>query len=79
MWSTQILLGIIALLPKSAESERLVRKRPSLHRVYCKARGSHIEDWSLAQVNHWDTAIRGSSALQATLNRELGHEMARYL
>eukprot|EP00959_Pyramimonas_sp_CCMP1952_P149026 3118188-Pyramimonas_sp.AAC.1 len=79
MWPTQILLGIIALLPKSAESERPVCKCPSLCRVHCKARGSHVEDWTLALVNHWDTAVRGSSALQAALNRSLGHEMARYL
>eukprot|EP00959_Pyramimonas_sp_CCMP1952_P215606 4510241-Pyramimonas_sp.AAC.1 len=73
------MLGIIALLPKPAESERPVCKCLILYRVHCKVRGSHIEDWSLAQVNHWDTAVRGSSALQDALNRELGHEMARYL
>eukprot|EP00959_Pyramimonas_sp_CCMP1952_P011118 232919-Pyramimonas_sp.AAC.1 len=79
MWPTQSMAGILALLPKSAESERPVCKCPTLYRVYCKARGSYVEEWLLAQVNHWDAAIRVSSALQAALRRELGHEMARYL
>eukprot|EP00959_Pyramimonas_sp_CCMP1952_P201397 4211679-Pyramimonas_sp.AAC.1 len=79
MWPTQVTVGIVALLPKSAESDRPVCKCPTLYRVYCKARGSYTENWTLAQVNHWGTAIQRPSALQAALHRELGHEMARCL
>ena len=38
-----------------------------------------MEQWSSERFNFWDTAIRGSSALQAALYREVGHVMASYM
>eukprot|EP00959_Pyramimonas_sp_CCMP1952_P004051 85189-Pyramimonas_sp.AAC.1 len=32
--------------------------------------------WSRQHVDFWDDAIKGSSALQAALRRELSHELA---
>ena len=79
MWPTQILLSVIALLPKSVDCDRPICKCPTLYRVYCKSRNHDMEKWSQDRCNFWDTAVRGSSALQAALLRELGHEVARML
>eukprot|EP00959_Pyramimonas_sp_CCMP1952_P427419 8951681-Pyramimonas_sp.AAC.1 len=64
-------MGIIALLPKAADAERPVCECPSLHRIYCRARGRGIDEWSRERENFWGTAVRGSSALQAALLREI--------
>ena len=77
-WPTQILLGIVALLQKAADVERLARKCPRLFRAHCKARRD-IDDWNEQRYDFWDTAMRGSSALQAALFREVGREVVKYL
>eukprot|EP00959_Pyramimonas_sp_CCMP1952_P421868 8838043-Pyramimonas_sp.AAC.1 len=48
---TQIALSTITMSSKSSGSERPVCKRPTLRRVYCKARASFIEDGLFAQVS----------------------------
>eukprot|EP00959_Pyramimonas_sp_CCMP1952_P212103 4438628-Pyramimonas_sp.AAC.1 len=71
MWPTQTLLSVIALLPKSVDCDRPICKCPTLHRVYCKARNHHLDEWTADRSNFWDTAMKGSSALQAAMLREV--------
>eukprot|EP00959_Pyramimonas_sp_CCMP1952_P279566 5845313-Pyramimonas_sp.AAC.1 len=70
MRPTQVMLGLVALLPKAADAERPVCMFPTLHQIYCKASGRDIDDWNVQRPNFWDTAIRGPSALQAALLRD---------
>eukprot|EP00959_Pyramimonas_sp_CCMP1952_P219214 4583497-Pyramimonas_sp.AAC.1 len=78
MWPSQVFLGIIALLPKSLVDERPVCKCPTLCRVYCKIRGVFLDEWSRGHREFWGDAVKGSSALQAALRREICHEVAMF-
>eukprot|EP00959_Pyramimonas_sp_CCMP1952_P359981 7537573-Pyramimonas_sp.AAC.1 len=77
MWPAQTFSSIIALTPKSVECDRPICKCPTVHRIYCKARNHHLDDWTAERQIFWDTAMRGASALQAALLRGVGHEVAR--
>ena len=72
----QAVISIMTVLPKPQGGERLIALMHRLLRAYFKARRWHIDVWEQAKGEWWDTAIKGSSALQAAISRAFGAEMA---
>eukprot|EP00959_Pyramimonas_sp_CCMP1952_P185160 3871757-Pyramimonas_sp.AAC.1 len=52
----QVYLCLVALLPKTATSERPITKCPTLYRLYTRIRGDKIQDWTDSHVAFWDAA-----------------------
>ena len=48
---------------------------PLVPKAWSKARATLTSEWSASLSAHWDTAIRGSSALRAALVRSLMDEV----
>ena len=77
-WPKQVLTNLVAFIgkPTVIPSERPITLTCSLYRLYCKVRKPAVESWEEEKHGFWDTAIKGSSALQVGLVRELRHELA---
>ena len=52
---------------------------PLLYRLWCRAWGHEADDWCSARAGFWDTAVRGSSALRAGIQRMLMNETNQWL
>ncbi|CAK0897887.1 unnamed protein product, partial [Prorocentrum cordatum] len=71
MWPHQLFMVIAAVAPKPKGGDRILGLLPFLPKLWSKMRSADSLDWTVAMDEHWDTAIRGSSALQAALVRSL--------
>ena len=70
-WPPQRLAIFTSLLPKSEVDERPIAVAALLYRLWCRARGHEADHWCSARAGFWDTAVRGSSALRAGIQRML--------
>ena len=59
----QIMLNIIALIPKPQGGDRPICLASLLYVLYTAIRGDHMKDWDQGRVAHWDDAVKSSSAL----------------
>ena len=64
---------------KSEVDERPIAVAPLLYRLWCRARGHEADDWCSARAGFWDTAVRGSSAQRAGIQRMLMNETNQWL
>ena len=79
LWPQQIFMVIASILPKPKGGDRILGLLPHLVRLWSRLRSQHTADWSEALCEHWVTAVRGSSALQAALIRSCMDESCREL
>ena len=77
VWPWQWLHVLVLLIPKAAGGERPIGLLPFLVRVFFRMCRGETRKWADARHGHWDTAIRGSSALQAAIKRALRIECAK--
>ena len=61
--------ALVALLGKPGGGERPIALLPMLYRVWMRLRKSLVTEWDNKRHGFWDTAIKGSSPLQATYRR----------
>eukprot|EP00974_Lingulodinium_polyedra_P000640 61159-Lingulodinium_polyedra.AAC.1 len=59
------------MLPKPAGGERAVVLLPVLHVAWSTAWACEVRSWDEGMARHWDSVIKGSSALRAGLMRRL--------
>ena len=78
-WPPQWLAIFTSLLSQSEVDERPIAVAPLLYRLWCRARGHEADDWCSATAGFWDTAVRGSSALRAGIQRMLMNETNQWL
>ncbi len=71
----QALLSLIALLPKPMGGDRPVCLASMFYILWSAARNPDVEPFEKGFVQFWDNAIKGSSALRATLERKLYDEL----
>ena len=78
-WPQQVARAFYALLPKQPGigQERHIGLTSMLYRLWTIARKDTTDNWLLAKAAWWDTAIKGSGALQAALHRLLLDQLAR--
>eukprot|EP00969_Alexandrium_andersonii_P280666 12408677-Alexandrium_andersonii.AAC.1 len=76
LWPPQLTHMLVALLGKPAGATAPSRCSPPLCRVWARARKADYQSWCEARVGHWDTAVKGCSALRAGLRRLMATEMA---
>eukprot|EP00959_Pyramimonas_sp_CCMP1952_P175541 3668360-Pyramimonas_sp.AAC.1 len=69
MWPPQVNLVIGAIVPKPRGRDTTLGLSPCLAKLWAKTRSAATLQWTSEADEHWDTAIRGSSALQAALVR----------
>jgi len=65
----QILLNIISLIPKPNGGSRPVCLASLLYVLWTTIRGDQFKDWDYGRAEHWDDAVKNSSALRAALRR----------
>ena len=75
----QLMANIMCALPKEGFAERLIALMPMPLRIYFRARGWLARGWTAGLQGFWDTAVKGSGALQAALKRALMHETSTEL
>ena len=66
-------------LSTSEVDERPKAVSPLLYRLWCRARRHEADDWCSARAGFWDTAVRGSSAPRAGIQRMLMNETSQWL
>eukprot|EP00974_Lingulodinium_polyedra_P118366 11166885-Lingulodinium_polyedra.AAC.1 len=66
-WSSDLLRILIVFLAKPAGGERPIALLPMLVRLWDRARRGVLQKWSEEKAQHWDSAVRGSSALRSAL------------
>ena len=74
----QTLVVKVALLAKPAGGERPISIISTLMRTWTAVRAPALKAWEQGQIEWWDTAIAGSSALRAGLSRLVKDELARF-
>ena len=80
VWPTQLLMMIVCLLPKpDPNSDRPICLLPCLARLWARTRKDVFTDWTHRCAGAWDTAVAGSSALQAAMQRAIEDETDRTL
>ena len=67
----QILLNIVALLPKPQGGERPVGLVSLFGVLWSVLRGDEFKTWDNRRAAHWDDAVKGSSALKAAIRRRM--------
>ena len=72
----QVLISVMAVLPKPQGGERLIALMHMILRSYVGARLWTINEWEDSRGHWWDTALRGCSALRAAALRSFGAELA---
>ena len=71
MWPQANLVVPIHLIPKPDGGDRPIGITPMLAAIFMKAQGTLIDEWDQEHMNFWEDAVKGSSALQAGLQRRL--------
>jgi len=72
------MLVIIALLLKPNGGDRPIALAPFVFRIWTALFVPVIEQWDPSFIEHWDTAVKGSSALRAALARLVKDEIAQH-
>ena len=72
---TQTLLNLIALLAKPMGGDRPIALTCMFYVLWSGIRSPSIDPFEAKFVQFWDTAVKGSSALRATLERRLFDEL----
>ena len=75
-WPVQMLLNLMALIPKAAGGERSIAKTPLLYRLFNIWRTPELREWGDANVSDFDYATRGNSALSSGALRAWSNEVA---
>jgi hypothetical protein len=70
-WPQHGLVVPIGLLDKPDGGDRPIGITPMLSALYMRTKGPIIDTWESEHMNFWEDAVKGSSALQAALNRRL--------
>ena len=71
-----IYYNIIVLMGKPAGGSRPVALMPMLYRMWCRARRIYIDEWERNTAGDWDAAVKGLSALRASILSQMRDEMA---
>ena len=72
----QFLLNFIALAPKPKGGERPITITSILYGLFIRLFSGSLSEWTEGRSNHWDAAVKGSSALSAALARSAQAEIA---
>eukprot|EP00972_Heterocapsa_arctica_P062892 9277536-Heterocapsa_arctica.AAC.1 len=74
----QTLLNEVILIgkPGPAKGDRPITLTCSLYRLYNYIRKPFISAWEQEHFRHWDSAVKGSSALRAAMISELKGEIS---
>ena len=76
-WPCQLLMNIMALIPKPAGGERSIAKTPLLYRLFNVMNMPKMRQWGDDTVADFDFATRGKSALTSSALRAWSNEIAR--
>ena len=76
MLPAQALLNLVALIDRPDGGDRPITLLPMLYRLLIRMRRHRIGEWDSARAGHWDAAVKGSGALEATYNSELDTGLA---
>ena len=76
VWPTGIVANIITLMGKPKGGSRPIALMPMFYRVWCRARRPYIDTWENTTAGGWDAAVKGSSALRASILSQLRDEVA---
>jgi hypothetical protein len=72
----QTLLNVMVLLGKKGGGSRTVAILATFYRLLMRMLGDEVTQWDERTAGHWDSAVRGSSALRAQVARALEVEVA---
>ena len=72
----QALFNVMAALGKKVGGCRVVAIMSTFYRLLMRVIGDDITQWDAATAGHWDSAVKGASALKAHLARALEVELA---
>ncbi len=78
-WPRQLLLVVMAVLPKEAGGSRTIGLLTMLVRLWCRCRKPHGRKWTEAVAGYFDDAVPGSSAGAAAYERAVLDETAAAL
>ena len=76
LWPVQIMLNVMALIPKNGGGERSIAKTPLLYRLFNVWRTPALREWGNDTVKSWDFASKGNSALISGALRAWANEVA---
>jgi hypothetical protein len=79
LWPLQCLLTYIALIDKPDGGERPIGLTASLYKLVLNLRTTQFCEWEDGYVEFWDSAVKGSSPLQAAISRALSAEVATWV
>ena len=71
----QTLLQLMVMLGKKNGGSRTIAILSTFYRLLMRILAPAITEWDLAKAGHWDSAVRGHSALRAHLARALDVEL----
>ena len=77
MWPAQLMLNLMALIPKPQGGERAVAKAPMLYRLWNVICTPQLKEWSASTAPEWDYATQGKSAMFAATLRAWANEAAQ--
>ena len=75
-WPWQILCSLVSLIPKGAGGERPIYLQCMLNRIWAQLRKESVQEWCMEEARFRDTAVKGSSALRASVMRLVKDECA---
>ncbi|CAK0907803.1 unnamed protein product, partial [Prorocentrum cordatum] len=79
MWPFQFFAVVGAVAPKPTGGDRILGQLPFVMKAWSKLRCPLCESWCDELAEFWDTAVRKSSALQASLTRAIMDECCSFL
>ena len=71
-----MLSNIIVFMGKPRRGSRPIALMPMLYRVWTRVRRKYIDDWEKGAAGGWDAAVKGSSALRASILSQMRDEIA---
>ena len=74
-WPIQIMLNLMAIIPKPTTGTRTVAKTPMLYRLWCITRSAEVKQWAAENAEPWDFATTGKSALFSGAKRCYTNEL----
>ena len=76
LWPLQLLINLMALIPKPQGGERPIAKTPMLYRLFNVMKSLGVKDWSRSTTKSFDYAAAGKSAVYSGAARCLLNELA---
>ncbi|CAK0809774.1 unnamed protein product, partial [Prorocentrum cordatum] len=77
LWPRQCMAVVVASVPKPAGGDRVLGMIAAMPKIWSKARGGIVDNWTEQLGAFWGGALRGCSALRAALHRALLDEVGR--